>query len=76
MKATDSALAVAAAELYNLARFELSVDPDSSDAVLLAQLSFDLRVLSDGGSLRSTCLWRTFAEQFPRLFQKARGHYG
>lgn len=56
-----NALALAAAELSNLARFELSVDPSSSDAELLAQLSADLRVLSDGGSLRSTCLWRTFA---------------
>lgn len=63
--ASLSALPLAADELRVLARFEFLFDHNSSEGLLLAQLSLDLRKLSAGASLRSTCLWRTFAAQYP-----------
>jgi hypothetical protein len=67
--AGSRALLLDATELRALARFEFLFDHNSTEGLLLAQFAFDLRRLSAGASLRSTCLWRTFAAQYPRFFQ-------
>lgn len=65
---SSTALLDAAAELRLLSKFGFLLG-NSSEGLLFAQLAVDLLRLSAGASLRSTCLWRSFASQFPELFQ-------
>jgi hypothetical protein len=68
MDEPNCALTLAAAELRHIAQLDFLLDENSGEGLLLSQLAFDLRLLAGGAPLRSTCLWLTFAAQWPELF--------